>query len=96
MVWYNNRYECDRCGETWEEEWSCMVDDDCPGCGARETEPYDFDDLTFQVIERDGLFVVLQSPDSAEHSPDYMEVAKFPARHLAKWYVAIALDAIEM
>jgi hypothetical protein len=96
MVWYNNHYECNQCGETWEEEWSCMVDDTCPGCGARDTEPYDSDDLTFQTVEQDGLFVVLQSPDSAEHLPEYFEVAKFPARHLAEWYVSIALDAMEI
>lgn len=27
-------YECPKCGETWQDVWSCACDDDCPGCGA--------------------------------------------------------------
>lgn len=26
-------YECD-CGCTWEDQWSCACDDECPSCGA--------------------------------------------------------------
>jgi hypothetical protein len=29
-----NTYECDECGTTWEDVWSCGCDDECPGCGA--------------------------------------------------------------
>ena len=32
---YLNRYRCDDCDVSWEDEWSCMCDDDCPRCGAR-------------------------------------------------------------
>lgn len=29
---FRNHYECP-CGETWSDTWTCIVDDDCPGCG---------------------------------------------------------------
>lgn len=25
-------YECE-CGSTWQDEWSCECDDECPTCG---------------------------------------------------------------
>lgn len=31
-TWFKNTYRCD-CGETWDDEWSCQCDDDCPECG---------------------------------------------------------------
>jgi hypothetical protein len=55
-----------------------MCDDDCPHCGARHMSPIDSENLT-EVTERDGdEFVRLRSPDTAEHDPDYREVARFP------------------
>lgn len=36
-----NHYKCPSCGEHWQDEWSCMVDDDCPSCGARHISPYE-------------------------------------------------------
>jgi hypothetical protein len=42
------------------------------------------DDLTIIVDGRpDGTFVVLQSPDAAEHDPDYVELARFPTKEAA-------------
>jgi hypothetical protein len=42
------------------------------------------DDLTIIVDESpDGTFVVLQSPDAAEHDPAYVEVARFPSKEAA-------------
>ena len=28
-----NRYTCPECGASWEDEWTCACDDDCPNCG---------------------------------------------------------------
>jgi hypothetical protein len=65
-----------------------MCDDDCPDCGARHMSPYESDDLT-EVIESDGTeFVVLWSPETAEHSADYRELGRFPTRAEAKAFLA--------
>jgi len=89
MTWFLNHYSCERCGEDWTDEWSCMCDDDCPECGARHMSPYDSDDLT-HVIEQDGnRLVVLRSPEAAEHCPDYFELASFPNRVDAERYLAV-------
>jgi hypothetical protein len=53
MAWFLNAYECDRCGGEWTDEWSCMCDDECPHCGARDMTPYEATDLT-TVIEKEG------------------------------------------
>jgi hypothetical protein len=46
--------------------------------------PIESDDLTVIVDERPGgTFVVLQSPNAAEHEPDYVEVARFPTKEAA-------------
>ena len=39
-----NYYECPECEYEWEDEWSCMCDDDCPTCGARHISPYQSDE----------------------------------------------------
>jgi hypothetical protein len=28
-----NKYHCDHCDVSWEDTWSCGVDDECPRCG---------------------------------------------------------------
>ena len=45
ILWFRNAYECARCGERWEDEWSCMCDDRCPVC-ATEMTPYASEDLS--------------------------------------------------
>ena len=40
MAWFLNLYKCDRCRHRWTDEWSCMCDDECPHCGARDMTPY--------------------------------------------------------
>lgn len=77
MAWFRNYYWCERCGRVWPDEWSCMCDDDCPHCGARHMSPFASDDLTEVVVQRDGGYVVLRSPETAEHDPDYQEVAQY-------------------
>lgn len=76
MAWYRNHYICDRCKKEWEDEWSCMCDDDCPHCGARHMSPVDSDDLT-KMMTFDGTeYVLFESPENAGHSPDYHEVGR--------------------
>lgn len=85
MAWFRNFYTCARCGRDWTDEWSCQCDDDCPLCGARHMSPHHCDDLTIVIeVGPDGTFDVLQSPDTAEHSPDYVTVAHFPTREAAQ------------
>ena len=83
MAWFSNHYKCAGCGREWTDEWSCMCDDDCPHCGARHMTPYDSNDLSTVVEESDGKFVVLWSPETAEHTPDYRELGRFPTREQA-------------
>lgn len=26
-------YTCDECGTSWEQQWSCACEDECPNCG---------------------------------------------------------------
>ena len=52
--------------------------------------PYESDDLTEVVRMRGGEFVVLRSPGTAEHSPDYYEVATFTTRDKAEAYLETA------
>ncbi len=88
MAWFLNFYDCDRCNREWTDEWSCMCDDDCPHCGARHMCPTKSEDLT-ELIEQEGAeFVVLRSPDTAEHDPDYCEIGRFPSREKAEEFLA--------
>jgi hypothetical protein len=65
-----------------------MCDDDCPQCGARHMSPYEGDDLT-TVIEACGdEFVVLYSPETAEHDADYRELGRFPTRGEAESFIS--------
>lgn len=87
MAWFLNHYDCARCGRDWTDAWSCMCDDDCPHCGARHMSPAESDDLTI-VVEPDGEdFVVLESPDTAEHDPDYCELGRFKTREAAEGFL---------
>jgi hypothetical protein len=46
------------------------------------------EDLT-EVIERDGdEFIVLWSPETAEHEPDYRELGTFSSRAQAEAFLA--------
>ncbi len=87
MAWFLNQYECEECGETWEDEWSCMCDDDCPHCGARHMETCSSVDLT-EVIEAVGdSFLVLRSSVNAESEPDYRILVEFPTREEAERFL---------
>jgi hypothetical protein len=47
----------------------------------------DSDDLTFIIEDEGHSFVVLKSPDEAEHHPDYREVIRFLSRDFAEAYI---------
>ncbi len=93
-MWFCNHYNCSRCGTSWSDEWSATCDDECPECGA-DISPTESDDLTVIVEDEGTRFVVLRSPDTAEHDPDYRQLASFPTRREAEDYangVAAELD----
>jgi hypothetical protein len=87
MAWYRNYYICERCDSKWTDEWSCMCDDDCRQCGARHMSPYNCDDLT-EMIVPDGIeFIVLWSPETAEHTAEYRELGRFATRADAETFL---------
>lgn len=88
MAWFLNYYKCAQCGRRWSDEWSCTCDDECPRCGARDMEATRSDDLT-TIIEREGdVFILLRSPEFAEHDPDYQELGRFKTERQAKRFAA--------
>jgi hypothetical protein len=50
--------------------------------------PYKSDDLTHVIERHNDKFVVLWSPETAEHDPDYRELGAFPTRRQAKAFLA--------
>ena len=54
-----------------------------PHCGARHVTPAESEDLTEVIDERGAEFIVLRSPDTAEHDPDYRELGRFATRKQA-------------
>ena len=44
-----NFYRCPRCGEGWDDVWSCMCDDECPVCGCRHISPLKSFDMDEQI-----------------------------------------------
>ena len=88
MAWFNNHYQCCRCDRTWESEWSCMCDDECPFCGERDMTPAYSEDLTVVIEQGRKGFVLLKSPEDAEHDPAYAEVARFDSLDAAAAHLA--------
>jgi hypothetical protein len=88
MAWYRNHYRCARCDYEWSDEWSCTCEDDCSACGTRHMTPYNSDDLTTAIETTDGGFVVLWSPETAEHNADYCELGRFATRAEAEAFVS--------
>jgi predicted nucleic acid-binding Zn-ribbon protein len=83
MAWFLNHYRCARCARQWTDQWSCLCDDDCPHCGARQMPPHASEELT-TLIEQDGRdFVVRWSPETAADDPDYRELGRFASREQA-------------
>jgi hypothetical protein len=88
MAWFLNFYKCDNCGRRWTDDWSCTCDDTCPYCGERDMSPVRSEDLTELIEHKGDEFVVLRSPDTAEHDPDYVELGRFPTRAKAEEFLA--------
>ena len=88
MAWFLNIYHCERCRRVWTDEWSCMCDDQCPHCGFRDMSPVKSKDLTELILPDGKEFIVLRSPDSAEHDPDYEEIGRFPTQAKAQEFLA--------
>ena len=42
---FRNFYQCPDCHTKWQDEWSCICNDDCPKCGCRHIEPYKSEDI---------------------------------------------------
>ena len=80
MAWFMNFYKCTRCRRRWTDEWSCMCDDECPHCGMRDMTPHKSEDMTTLIEEEGKEFVVLWSPETAEHEPSIASLAVFPTR----------------
>ena len=50
--------------------------------------PIRSEDLTELIEEEGSEFVVIRSPDTAEHDPDYEEIGRFPTRAQAEEFLA--------
>jgi hypothetical protein len=50
--------------------------------------PFKSENLTELVIQEGDHFVVLRSPETAEHDPDYEELGRFPTRQQAEEFLA--------
>jgi hypothetical protein len=60
-----------------------MCDDTCPRCGARDVTPHESEELTTVIEKQGNEYVVLWSPETAEHDPDYRELGRFPTQEKA-------------
>jgi hypothetical protein len=49
--------------------------------------PYESEDLTEIIDNREDQFLVLQSPQTAEHAPDYVKIATFSTLEQAEAYL---------
>lgn len=87
MAWFLNFYRCARCTRIWTDEWSCICDDECPHCGARNMSPLDSENLTEVVTHEGQEFTTIWSPVSAEHNSDYRELGRFPTRAKAEEFL---------
>jgi hypothetical protein len=50
--------------------------------------PVKSDDLTEVIVPGDGSFVLMQSPDTAERTPGYVEVRQFASLGEAEAYLS--------
>ena len=55
--------------------------------------PFNSEDLTELIVEENGNFVVLRSPDQAEDEPAYKELGRFSTRTAARKFLRAYLPA---
>ncbi len=93
VAWYLNKYECSNCDAVWDDEWSCMCDDECPNCGASDHSPVASSDMSaFTEENGDGSFSVYYSPPDAEHAAEYVLLATLTSKNLAAVLEKVAFD----
>lgn len=93
MAWFRNVYRCDECGVVWEDEWSCMCDDECPACGSSDYSPEDSEDLSVIIEKRlSGNSVISYSPGTASNRPDYVELAEVSNPELLKLLIEVGYE----
>jgi hypothetical protein len=51
--------------------------------------PHKSDDLSKVIESRDNMFVVLRSPETAEHDPNYRELGTFATYQQAEAFLAL-------
>lgn len=44
LIKYLNKYHCDDCNTSWEDQWSSQCDDECPKCGV-DTSPHESEEI---------------------------------------------------
>jgi len=57
--------------------------------------PYESEELTTLIEEERGEFVVLWSPETAEHDPDYRELGRFPTAK-RRWSFCLPTDDLNV
>lgn len=86
MAWFRNHYHCPDCNTSWQDEWSCCCDDECPSC-RKDYTPGRSEDL--HVLHFGCM--IMASPPTAEHGPDYQQIATCFSEKQAK-LIAEALN----
>jgi hypothetical protein len=49
-------YSCPECGESWEDEWSCACNGECPECGVKDIEPVESELLESVHVQITGPY----------------------------------------
>ena len=45
-TWFRMDYKCPECACEWQDEWSSIVDDECPNCHMRNIAPWAYTEIT--------------------------------------------------
>ena len=75
VEWFRNHYACTYCDVKWEDEWSCMCDDDCPQCN-RVFTPEGSDDLSRELTLKDFRLVATRLGDVSKPWECQVEVLR--------------------
>lgn len=86
MAWFLNKYHHKECDTSWEDEHSCMCNDECPKCTA-EIEPEESDDRTVIVSK------VLKSESGSGQFEYRVRVSSALAEYDPKYFTAKICDS---